>query len=219
MEELVKELFQKKTEDQHLDYKESFNWDAATNPIRGEIIKDVISFFNVSDGGKILIGVQNEAFEPIGMKKEDFDSFDTTKVNQFLEKYTDPTHFCKVHKVIIDGKYFVLIDCPEFSDVPILTIKDLHGENNKRVLIANALYYRNEKGESTVISSSQDFRDLISRSLRKKKQTLLSDIEAILTGHQPRKEIKTEFFLKPSSIFSKNPPKSIEKGSSSFQKN
>src|SRR3989338_926615 len=124
---LLEELLNVKSEKKNLDLKERFNWSKASKSEKVGLIKDVLSMTNVKDGGKIVIGVEDKQYDPVGLSEEDYSSFDTTSFNQFLHKYTDPLLSCVVHKVSRDGKFFVVIDIPEFSETPILS-KDCAGD-------------------------------------------------------------------------------------------
>ena len=44
------------------------------------------------------------ATDAVASTATDFSSFDTTKVNDFVQRYTDPPASCEVQKMILDGK-------------------------------------------------------------------------------------------------------------------
>ena len=98
-EDAVRELLDIKSENKNLDYKEKFNWNTSSKEEKTEIVKDILAMSNTQDGGNIIFGVRDNDFESIGLSEDDFKSFDQTKVNDFLHKYTDPKHTCHVHKL------------------------------------------------------------------------------------------------------------------------
>jgi hypothetical protein len=191
-EDLIRELLSIKTEDKNLDFKESFNWGEKDNEFKVNIVKDLLSMSNTQDGGRILIGVRDEDFEFVGMTKDDFESFDTTKVNDFLQKFTDPVFYCSVHKYTVDEKYIVLIDVPEFNEEPIICKKVGNSSSNKEILKNGGIYIRTDKGSSELIPSSEEMRKLLGRSLIKKRDSLLKNIDHLFKGKTVTKEITSE---------------------------
>lgn len=191
-ENLVRELLELKTENKNLDFKESFNWEGEDDDSKLKIVKHLLSMSNTLDGGRILIGVKDKSYEFVGMTKEDFESFDTTKVNDFFQKYTDPTFSCFVHKHIIDDKYIVLIDVPEFDEEPIICKKVGNSSSNKQILKNGGIYIRTDKGTSELIPSSEEMRKLLGRSLIKKRDSLLKNIDQLFKGKTVTSEIIPE---------------------------
>jgi schlafen family protein len=183
----VAELLQIKTETKHLEYKQGLHWERCTKDDKVEIIKDILSMANIQDGGRIIIGVRNNDYEPIGITDEDFHSFDQTKVNDFLHKYTDPPFTCQVYKHILGGKNFVAIDVPEFPEIPIICKQDANSsKDNKSILRRGQLYSRTEKATSEALASAQEMRELLGRAMTKKGDELLGSIERLIRG-RPRK--------------------------------
>ncbi|TKJ32168.1 hypothetical protein CEE39_06225 [bacterium (candidate division B38) B3_B38] len=183
--EYIRQLLEIKSESKNLDYKEGLNWDdKASRDKKLEIIKDILAMANTQDGGKIVFGVKDDDFSFAGLKKNDHKSFDQTKVNELLHSYTDPKHFCHVCKQIIDGKYIVVIDVPEFQEDPIICKKDAPSSKNrdKLILKKGQIYIRTEKASSEIIPSVQEMRELLGRSLIKKGDELLSTIERLIKG-------------------------------------
>lgn len=181
-ETLLKRLLAIKTETQNLDFKTSFNWAKASNRDKLELIKDVLSMANIKDGGHILIGITDENYESIGIDDESFSSFDTTSFNQFLQKYTDPSFSCHIHKVD-NGKKFIIIDIPEFQEVPIIAKQDGHDSERKHIIKAGQIYYRTDKATCGIISSALEMS--LGRALIKRKHDLLHSIKSIIQGRPP----------------------------------
>lgn len=178
----LRELLARRTELKNLDYKLSMDWSSATNDAKCELVKDILAMMNTQDGGQIVIGVQDETCEPVGVSDGDFTSFDPTKVNDFLHKYTDPVASCQVQKLSLDGKNFVVIDVPEFADVPIICKADANSVANRSILKRGAMYVRTGKPTSEMVSSTEDMRDLMNRALLKRGDQLLRTIQALILG-------------------------------------
>ena len=102
--ERIEELLKLKCENKNLDYKEACSWNSSKE-VKGEIIKDILAMANTQDGGTIIFGIRDSDFKFVGLSEDDYKSFDQTKVNYFLHKYTDPKHTCYINKYIIDEMF------------------------------------------------------------------------------------------------------------------
>jgi hypothetical protein len=180
----IKELLARKTETKNLDCKESLDWSTASNDDKCELVKDILAFVNTQDGGCILIGIRDDMLDLVGLGDDAFSSFDTTKVNDFLQKYTDPPTSCEVQKLTVDGFKIIAITVPEFKDIPIICKKDANSSKDPKRLIlrAGGLYVRTDKATSVLVPTSEEMRDLMNRALLKRGDQLLSTIEALLKG-------------------------------------
>ncbi|PIR19991.1 MAG: hypothetical protein COV45_08435 [Deltaproteobacteria bacterium CG11_big_fil_rev_8_21_14_0_20_47_16] len=188
-ETLLKQLLGIKAETQNLDFKLNLNWKNASKRARLEIVKDVLSIANVQDGGHIVVGVDDSTYEPVGVDSETFASFDVTSFNQFLQSYADPVFSCHIHKIGEDKeRKFVIIDIPEFQEIPIIAKQDGHDSDGNQIIKSGQVYYRTEKATCGIISSAQDMRELLGRALMKRKQDLLHSIESIMQGRPPARE-------------------------------
>jgi Putative DNA-binding domain len=183
----VDQLLRVKTEGKNLDYKQGLDWATCSNDEKIEIVKDILAMSNTQDGGRIIFGVRDNDFEPLGVSDEEFASFDQTKVNDFLHKYTDPKFTCYVYKQTVDKKKFVVIDVPEFPESPIICKQDANSsKEGKSILRRGQLYMRTEKATSEPPSSAQDMRELLGRALAKRSDELLGNIERLLKGRPPK---------------------------------
>src|SRR5689334_22304113 len=173
-----------KTETKNVDYKESLNWDTATNDAKCELVKDILAFFNTQDGGSIILGVEDATLKPIGLSETDFASFDTTKINDFVSRYADPPASCEVQKLTVDNLRHVVISIPEFKDIPIICKKAANSSTNqsKLILKLGGLYVRTDKATSEIMPNAQEMRDLMNRALLKRGDQLLGTIQGLLKG-------------------------------------
>lgn len=183
----LKELLAQKTETRNLDCKTSFSWGTADHDAKCELVKDILAFLNTQDGGQIVVGVQDETLEPVGMTDADFTSFDTTKVNDFLHRYTDPQSSCEVQKLTVSGVKFVVINVLEFKDIPIICKKAANStkDSSKTILKLGGVYIRTEKATSVLVPTSEEMRDLVNRAVLKRSDQLLSTIRTLLQGNPP----------------------------------
>jgi hypothetical protein len=186
----LRELLAQRAETKNLDCKEFFNWSTASNDEKCALVKDILAFMNTQDGGNIILGVSDSTLEPVGLKEEDFVSFDTTTLNDFLHKYTDPPTSCDVQKLTSDGRRHVVISIPEFKDLPIICKKDANSskDSSKLILKASGLYIRTDNARSIQVPNAEVMRELMNRALLRRGDQLLSTIEKLLTGKSVPKE-------------------------------
>ena len=178
----LRKLLAHKSESRNLDFKERLNWSSTSNDEKCELVKDVLAFLNTENGGVIIFGIRDGTLELVGLTEDEFTSFDPTKVNDFLHRYTDPISFCEVQKFVIDNRHVVVIGVSEFNDVPVICKRDANSSKNqsKLILRAGGLYVRSHKATSGLVSSADEMRDLINRALFKRGEQLLKPIETLI---------------------------------------
>lgn len=186
----LQELLAQRTETRNLDCKASFSWDTTDHDAKCELVKDILAFLNTQDGGQIVVGVEDDTLEPVGMTDADFKSFDVTKVNDFLHRYTDPQSSCEVQKLTFSGLKFVVINVLEFKDIPIICKKAANSskDSSKTILKLGGVYIRTEKATSVLVPTSEEMRDLVNRAVLKRSDQLLSTIRTLLMGNPPAEE-------------------------------
>jgi hypothetical protein len=193
----VRELISLKCEGKNLDYKQSLNWKTATPDQKAAIIKDVLAMANTQDGGKIIFGIRDRDFEPVGLTDEEFQSFDATPFGDFLSRYADPPFACVLHKYEIDGKRFVVVEIPEFNAVPIICKADAN-DGRQMIVKRGALYVRTHRAASEAVPDAETMRDLMNRAVVKRGDELLRMVERLIKGkpialdEQMTQEIKLE---------------------------
>lgn len=175
-------------ESKDLDYKAATSWDGSDKKARCELVKDILALANTA-GGWLVIGVseRDSGFSWDGVTEQQAKSFDTTHVNQFVNNYADPPINTTIHKHKYDGKLFVLIQVPPFTDTPHICQKDFgDAKNSGDALISPTLYVRTDNNESAPLKSSADFRAIIERGIRNRSDHMLTQFRTILThGIQP----------------------------------
>lgn len=184
--ERIRELVRLGNENRNLDYKGAFSWEMVSNDAKCEIAKDILAFSNTRDGGVILIGVNDKSGTLEGLTEEQYASFDQTKFNSFVHRYTDPRHTSNIHRIVVDQKRVIAIDVPEFADVPILCARDANSsvKPNRLILRRAALYMRTDKATSEPIEDADAMRELLNRGLMRRQDDLLRAIKQIVLPNQ-----------------------------------
>jgi len=178
--ELV-ELLSTRTETRNLDYKESLNWSTSAIDEKAGIIKDVLAMANTAGGGHIVLGVRDSDLIPVGVASDVFESFDQTKTNDFLHRYTDPRFSCQIYKLVADNLRHVVIRVEEFPEIPIICKADLNSSRDRKLLLRRGcIYIRTDKATSEAVSSSEEMRELWGRALTKRETSLISTIQSLV---------------------------------------
>lgn len=188
----IKSLIHLKTESKNLDYKESLHW-VESRDGRLELVRDLLAMGNTQDGGQVILGVNDETFDAVGMPEADWKSFDQTKVNEFAQKFAGPVFSCQVYKHLIDGRRHVCVEVPEFTNEPLICRADANSSTRpeKLILQAGALYIRTRKGTTEKIRTAEDMRELLGRAVRRKGDDLLRNIEQLIKGRPSRSDTES----------------------------
>ncbi|WP_454806390.1 AlbA family DNA-binding domain-containing protein [Paraburkholderia fungorum] len=174
----IEQVIKSGRETKSLDYKGATAWDEGDKKACCSIVKDILAFAN-SGGGYIVVGVDehNAGFSWTGVTNEQAASYDTTRINQFVQNYVDPPINCTVAKHTMDEALFVVIEVPAFADTPHICQKAYPD-----VLQGAVLYVRTDNNQSAPIKSSADFRNIVNQAVRQRSDALLDSFRAILVG-------------------------------------
>lgn len=171
-------------ESKELDFKGPMAWNGDDKKSCCEIVKDILAMANTK-GGFIVIGVEDTkgGFNRIGLTPEQNASFQSEEINRFVQRYAEPPINTTLSKIEYDGKPFVIISIPQFSNIPHICKTDYPG-----VLTKPTLYVRTDNNESAPIATTSDFHSLIELAISKREQSLLTAFRSILKGYEPYKE-------------------------------
>jgi len=162
------------------DFKAPMSWDPSGDKEKCcGIVKDVLAFAN-TDGGLIIIGVNeldDGTREHAGLSSDELRTWDETTFNQFLQNYADPPIDVRVRKFQDNNKHFIALDVAAFSDLPHFCKKA-----SGRELKQHTLYVRTNNKASEPIGSSADFNAIIERAVRNRSERLLTSVRSILVG-------------------------------------
>ncbi|MFX1566229.1 MAG: helix-turn-helix domain-containing protein [Promethearchaeota archaeon] len=102
-EVLVRDLLEAKQEGQKIEYKSRLLLETPRS--KKELAKDIAAFAN-SSGGFIVVGVEDETWHPIGIKKGDWD---IDKIQQIVTSRINPPVPIQIRLISLDNRYFGLI--------------------------------------------------------------------------------------------------------------
>ena len=165
-------------ESKDLDYKGPCAWEQDDKKLRCEIVKDIVALANTK-GGFIVVGVSETptGFSFDGLTEEQCKSFETTRLNDFVQKYADPPINARVIKHESEGRNFVIIEVPRFPDTPHICQSNFDG-----VLARGRVYVRTDNNASAPIENASDMRAIVEHAVRNRGDQLLASFRAILTG-------------------------------------
>jgi hypothetical protein len=206
VDESLRRILLKGYESKDFDYKGPMDWDASDKKARCELVKDILAMANTF-GGYIVIGVSevSAGWSFAGMSEEQVETFDSTKINGFVQNYSDPPINCVVYKLQHETKNYVILEVPQFPDTPHICQKDYPGTLADRVL-----YMRTDNNESAPLRSSSDFRILIGRAVQNKSDELLQSMRAVLKGvrsiaPQPSEQFGEQILASRKEFAQRNP--------------
>ena len=152
-------------EKQDLEFKKNFQFKSMA-----KYLKTIAAFSN-NQGGVILFGISDSPKKPIGMSNDQFDSIDSKKNTEFLDKYFSPEILWDMEEYKLDGRRFGILIISESDDKPIIC------KTSARKIIEGEIYYR-YRGRSEKIKYPEMQKIFQEREL-KQKQLWMEHIEQI----------------------------------------
>ncbi len=163
-----------------VDYKAAMAWDTKAGKASCcGVVKDILAMAN-SGGGLIIFGVDellDKSFRRSGVPSDMLSSWETTRVNNFVQTYADPPINVLMRRLTDNGLTFIALDVPSFPTVPHICINGYPD-----VLIRFALYVRTANNASEPIGSSADFHVIIEQAVRNRGNMLMESMRSILVG-------------------------------------
>ena len=155
--EELEALLQGSQESDTLEFKRAMGWDLG-------LVKDILAMANVQDGGRIVIGIEDETLVRQGVSQEQLDSFTPDIMMDRVAVFADPHVSFSVDKVPdTAGLWFVVITIAAFERTPVICAKDGGVQNE---LQRGAVYYRSKTGrpKSARVANANDMRDIVERA-------------------------------------------------------
>lgn len=160
----ISDLILHGSEERNLEYKCSMSW--KDNSTKIKVTKTSMAMANIPDGGTMIFGVDEISpgdFELRGMDTNDADSFSQDDIQDYVNGYADPFVKLTVKREDYDGKLFVVIQIPEFADLPVVCKK------NGQELVRGEIYTRpRRKFESVPVPSQTELREILEMAIDKR---------------------------------------------------
>lgn len=171
--ELLDKVIKESYEDNHIDFKECFNWHKFNDYNKTKLAKHIAAISNMPGGGLLIFGV-SDSKNIAGLSQADLESVDRTWIDNHLSQYLDPLPEYNMKTVDYDGKKLLIFEVNEFLIVPTICKRDYPD-----VLRAGGVYHR-QHASSMLIQDANSMHELLELALKKKKYSLLNSIEEIL---------------------------------------
>ncbi len=151
-------------EGRSLESKRSMPWKDAE--FKAKIVKSVLAFSNVRDGGRIIIGVERQddgTPKWVGVCPEDLATYDEDAVAAHVAEFADPYAKVRLERQPDDGTIYIIIQVDEFDDVPVVCRKD-----GREKLRRGAMYTRSHRiPESVEVPSQTEMREILDMATEK----------------------------------------------------
>jgi Schlafen, AlbA_2 len=172
-------------ESDNIDAKGPMKWDGQSRS--AALAKDIAAFCNSPDGGVIVVGKSETApgkFDNTGLTPEEADSFDTTRVANWINSRFSPSIHLVCYRQEHLGKTFIIITVQEFDDIPAFCVKSFQDPKDSRnhILREGTIYVRNRNAESKPVGTVDEWRALIGLATKKRGDEFLSMFNAMLKG-------------------------------------
>ena len=152
-----------------------------------KVIRAVIGMANRRDGGVVIIGVDDETLEPVGLEEEQADTWGYDVLATAVNEYASPSVSFDFERKLYEGRTFVIIEVHEFAEIPILCGKDYGSTNVKgavQILRRGACYVRSRhKPETSEIPSEEEMRALLELAIDKGVRKFLERAQKVGLFH------------------------------------
>ena len=136
-----------------------------------KVVRAIIGMANRRDGGVVIIGVDSDTLEPVGLDDDQLNTWDYDDLATSVNTYASPSVTFDLTQMEKNGERLVVIEVHEFSDIPILCRKDYQPTNVKgaaQILRNGACYVRSRhKPETAEIPSEEEMRELLELAIDK----------------------------------------------------
>ncbi len=160
------------------------------------VIRAMLGMANHRDGGHVILGIDSESLEPIGLDDDVAASWlNYDALAPAVNEYASPSVSFDVQSLPFRENKIVIIRVEEFEEIPILCRKEFQGSGKKSpVLRRGACYVR----ASPEIPSEQEMRELLELAIDKGVAKFLARVQKVglLGAGVPLKESDSSRFRK-----------------------
>ena len=150
--ETLEQLLDGAEETDTLEFKAAIEWSKNT------FVKDILAMTNVIDGGRIIVGVEDETFERQGLTDEQIATFNIEIMKDQIAPYADPLVVFRC-EIASDraGRRYAVIEVSPFERIPVVCRRD--GADVK----AGTVYFRSRarRPQSARVQTSSEMQEII----------------------------------------------------------
>ena len=165
------------------------------------VIRAMLGMANHRDGGHVILGIDSESLEPIGLDDDVAASWlNYDALAPAVNEYASPSVSFDVQSLPFRENKIVIIRVEEFEEIPILCRKEFQAPAKKSSLLRRgACYVRaSHKPETSEIPSEQEMRELLELAIDKGVAKFLARVQKVglLGAGVPLKESDSSRFRK-----------------------
>ncbi len=142
-----------------------------------QVVRAVLAMANRRDGGRVIIGVDDNAGElnPVGLSATDLATWHYDNVADQIARYADPGVSFNLVVTVYKGASYVVLAVAEFPDIPVLC-KRAYDD----VLRDGACYVRTRrKPETSEIPTQTEMRELLDLAVEKRVRQYLEQARRV----------------------------------------
>lgn len=175
MNQILLDYLNNGREERYLEYKGDVPW--TDHHKQNEMIKTILAFANLMDGGVLIMGVDNNGTR-IGLSDTNYSTYDHDTINQYISGKTNVPIECKVMKIESENKKYIIIQVSESKEYPIIYTGSLVLKNVSAPAVPSnialrpmALYIRGKSNVCTKeIESIEEWQEVIERTINRYSQ-------------------------------------------------
>lgn len=152
-----------------VEFKESRPWE----DLKIKITSTSLAMANLREGGILVVGVREDgdSWELQGVDAAHLPTYDEDDVNDFVNRYASPALRVELLLVPYDGKRFLAVRVPEFSETPVVCKRN--GPTGSP-LREGAIFVRPPgKPQTTRVAFAAELHDLLELAAEKRARELL----------------------------------------------
>ncbi len=178
----IREIAKQGTERRNLELKGKILWDN----YKFKLVKSIIAMANLKGGGTILLGIDEDKRDIVGIDTGELKFFHHDRIKPFANDYANPPVDFDIEIKTIDDKFVIEIIVKEFEFTPIICAK----QKNPHLYEGDIYIRPNKKIEARKIQKSYEMRELVDLAVDKEILKLEHRIKAII--NQPGQNIWEE---------------------------
>jgi predicted HTH transcriptional regulator len=130
-----------------------------------KVTRAILGMANNEDGGEVVIGVQDETVNLVGLSEDELATWGDDAVKSVVSNYADPYVDLDVRPVVVGAKTAVVITVQPFVESPVICKKEYSSPSEKKILAAGVVYVRGRgKVETVPASTHTQMREVLDRA-------------------------------------------------------
>ena len=171
-DKIISGILESPNESRSIEFKPSVPWPSKIDGIQQnnkaqEIIKSVLAMSNTRDGGKIILGLENNEehnkYILKGVTPTDLATYDQDLIFEHIRNFGEPEPKFQILNIEYNSMSFIVFAVQSFIFSPIIC------KNNRNLnqLESSTIYIRTDKPETKRITDPAEMREVIDLAIEK----------------------------------------------------